>query len=63
MQEIQQERLCLQSDQLPEGEPPEASNSKQQIAEAKILIVAQEVCNHLSPPVCAVTQPSFQSET
>lgn len=67
LQEIQQERLRLQSEQVPQVDSPEASNSKQQVAKAKILIVAQEVCIQLAPATTflsapRVTQPSFQSE-
>ena len=43
MQEIQQERLRLQSDQPPEGDSLQASTVKQEVAEASILVVAQEV--------------------
>lgn len=43
MQEIQQERLRLQTDTLREGDSLQASAVKQQIGEAQILIVAQEV--------------------
>ena len=43
MQEIQQERLRLQTDTLPEADSLQASAVKQQIGEAQILIVAQEV--------------------
>jgi len=43
VQEIQQERLRLQTDTLPEGDSVQASAVKQQIAGAQILIVAQEV--------------------
>ena len=67
LQEIQQERLRLQSEQVPQVDSPEACNSKQQVAKAKILIVAQEVCIQLAPATTflsapRVTQPSFQSE-
>ena len=48
LQEIQQERLRLQSEQLPQADSHQASNNKQQVAKAKILIVAQEVCIQLA---------------
>lgn len=43
VQEVQQERLRLQTDTLPEADSLQASAVKQQIGEAQILIVAQEV--------------------
>ena len=45
VQEVQQERLRLQTDTLPEADSLQASAVKQQIGEAQILIVAQEVTN------------------
>ena len=52
LQEIQQERLRLQSEQPPQADLHQASNNKQQVAQAKILIVAQEVYIQLA---CATT--------
>ncbi len=52
VQEIQQERLRLQTDTLPEGDSVQASAVKQQIGEAQILIVAQEV---ITPPLLSCT--------
>ncbi len=43
LQEIQQERERLQADQLPESDSLQASTAKQEVAEAPILVVAQEV--------------------
>ena len=52
LQEIQQERLRLQSEQLLQADSLGAGNGKQQAAKAKILIVAQEVCIQLA---CSTT--------
>ncbi|KAL0051045.1 hypothetical protein WJX82_001096 [Trebouxia sp. C0006] len=52
LQEVQQERLRLQTDTLPEADSLQASAVKQQIGEAQILIVAQEARTCLQLKSC-----------
>ena len=51
VQEIQQERLRLQSEQPSETATSHAGPSKLEVSQASILIVAQEVCTPRFPQI------------